>query len=94
MNAYLTSRPNQRSALAEQQLDDEKEKWIDRAQKIIDMMQKNRPASSTSPYLLTPAHTKDFAAIKKLARPTMIFISAGCLRPGESMIKHRTGCPF
>ena len=54
----------------EQQLTEEKEKWIDdRAQQIIDMMPKEPSGLFTSPYRLTPAHTMGFAAIK-LARPT------------------------
>jgi hypothetical protein len=72
MNAYLTYDRIEDRRWVEQQLTDEKEKWIDdRAQQIIDMMPKSRPASSTSRSRLTPAHTKDFAAIK-LARPTTI----------------------
>jgi hypothetical protein len=70
MNAYLTYDRIEDRRWVEQQLTDEKEKWIDdRAQQIIDMMPKD--ASSTSVPIDSSSHTKDFAAIK-LARPTTI----------------------
>lgn len=72
MNAYLTYDRIEDRRWVEQQLTDEKEKWIDdRAQKIIDMMPKEPSGLFHFTVRLTPAHTKDFAAMT-LARPSTI----------------------
>ena len=94
MNAYLTYDRIEDRRWVEQQLTDEKEKWIDdRAQQIIDMMPKE-PSGLFRPYL--PIDSSPYEGLRSddAGKAYNDFISAVAYAQAEYDWEHRTGCPF
>ncbi|ENM0553963.1 host nuclease inhibitor GamL [Salmonella enterica] len=94
MNAYLTYDRIEDRRWAEQQLTDEKEKWIyDRAQQIIDMMPKEPSGLFHSSI---PIHSTPFSGLRseKAGKAYNDFISEVAYAQAEYDWEHRTGCPF
>lgn len=94
MNAYLTYDRIEDRRWAEQQLTDEKEKWIgDRAQKIIDMMPKE---PSGLFHFTVPIDSSPYEGLRsdKAGEVYNDFISAVAYARAEYDWEHRTGCPF
>ncbi|SAH09633.1 Uncharacterised protein [Enterobacter hormaechei] len=94
MNAYLTYDRIEDRRWAEQQLDDEKEKWIDdRAQQIIDMMPKE---PSGLFHFTIPIDSSPYEGLRsdKAGEAYNDFISAVAYAQAEYDWEHRTGCPF
>lgn len=78
----------------EQQLTDEKEKWIDdRAQEIIDMMPKD---PSGLFHFSVPIDASPYEGLRsdKAAEAYNDFVSAVAYAQAEHDWEHRTGCPF
>lgn len=94
MNAYLTYDRIEDRRWVEQQLTDEKEKWIDdRAQQIINMMPKE---PSGLFHFSVPIHNTPFSGLRsdKAGEAYNDFISAVAYSQAEYDWEHRTGCPF
>ena len=94
MNAYLTYDRIEDRRWAEQQITDEKEKWIgDRAQQIIDMMPKE-PSGLFQ--FSVPIHNTPYSGLRsdKAGEAYNDFISAVAYAQAEYDWEHRTGCPF
>lgn len=94
MNAYLTYDRIEDRRWVDQQLDDEKEKWIeDRAQQIIDMMPKE---PSGLFHFTVPIDSSSYQGLRsdKAAEAYNDFISAVAYAQAEYDWEHRTGCPF
>jgi len=78
----------------DQQLSDEKEKWIDdRAQEIIDMMPKE---PSGLFYFSVPIDSSPYEGLHsdKACEAYNDFVSAVAYAQAEHDWEHRTGCPF
>lgn len=94
MNAFLTYDRIEDRRWVEQQLTNEKEKWIDdRAKAIIATMPKE-PSSLflfSTPFGLTP---HDGLRSDKADEAYNDFISAVAYAQAEHDWDHRTGCPF
>ncbi|EOY2722997.1 host nuclease inhibitor GamL [Citrobacter freundii] len=94
MNAFLTYDRIEDRRWVEQQLDDEKEKWIDdRAQKIIDMMPKE---PSGLFHFSVPIDSSPYEGLRSddAGNAYNDFISAVAYAQAEYDWEHRTGCPF
>ncbi|AYQ11311.1 MULTISPECIES: host nuclease inhibitor GamL [Enterobacteriaceae] len=94
MNAYLTYDRIEDRRWAEQQITDEKEKWIDdRAQKIIDMMPKE---PSGLFHFTIPIDSSPYEGLRsdKAGEAYNDFISVVAYAQAEYDWEHRTGCPF
>ena len=94
MNAYLTYDRIEDRRWVEQQLTDEKEKWInDRAQQIIDMMPKE---PSVLFHFSVPIHNTPFSGLRsdKAGEAYNEFISAVAYAQAEYDWEHRSCCPF
>ncbi|HAV1718119.1 host nuclease inhibitor GamL [Enterobacter cloacae] len=94
MNAYLTYDRIEDRRWVEQQLTDEKEKWIDdRAQQIIDMMPKEPSGLFRS---TVPIDSSPYEGLRsdKAGVAYNDFISAVAYAQAEYDWEHRTGCPF
>ena len=94
MNAYLTYDLIEDRRWVEQQLTDEKEKWIDdRAQQIIDMMPKE---PSGLFHFSVPIDSSPYEGLRsdKGGEAYNDFISAVAYAQAEHDWEHRTGCPF
>lgn len=94
MNAYLTYDRIEDRRWVEQQLDDEKEKWIDeRAQQIIDMMPKE---PSGLFHFTIPIASSPYEGLRsdEAGEAYNDFISAVAYAQAEYDWEHRTGCPF
>lgn len=94
MNAYLTYDRIEDRRWVEQQLTDEKEKWIDdRAQQIIDMMPKE---PSGLFHFSVPIDSSPYEGLRsdKAGEAYNDFISAVAYAQAEYDWEHRTGCPF
>lgn len=78
----------------EQQLTDEKDKWIDdRAQEIIDMMPKE---PSGLFHFSVPIDSSPYEGLRsdKACEAYNDFVSAVAYAQAEHDWEHRTGCPF
>lgn len=74
MSAFLTYDRIEDRRWVEQQLSEDKEKWIDdRAQEIIDALPKSHQVCSSSRYRWTKAHTKVSAAMPPERHITISF---------------------
>ena len=94
MNAYLTYDRIEDRRWVEQQLTDEKEKWIDdRAQQIIDMMPKEPSGLFRS---TVPIDSSPYEGLRsdKAGVAYNDFISTVAYAQAEYDWEHRTGCPF
>ena len=94
MNAYLTYDSIEDRRWAEQQLIDEKEKWIgDRAREIIDMMPKE---PSGLFHFSVPIDSSPYEGLRSddAGKAFNDFISAVAYAQAEYDWEHRTGCPF
>ena len=94
MNAYHVQDRIEDRRWVEQQLTDEKEKWIsDRAQQIIDMMPKE---PSGLFHFSVPIDTSPYEGLRSdnAGEAYNDFISAVAYAQAEHDWEHRTGCPF
>ncbi|WP_449556862.1 host nuclease inhibitor GamL [Huaxiibacter chinensis] len=94
MNAYLTYDRIDDRRWVEQQLTDEKDKWIDdRAKEIISLM----PKDASGFFLFSvPVGSTPYAGLlsDKAGETYNDFISAVAYAQAEHDWEHRTGCPF
>jgi hypothetical protein len=94
MNAFLTYDRIEDRRWVEQQLTDEKEKWIDdRAKAIIATMLKD-PIQLFYLSLQTGPHPYEGLRSDKAGEAYNDFISAVAYAQAEYDWDHRTGCPF
>ncbi|BBW45677.1 hypothetical protein STN0717ENT73_19910 [Enterobacter cloacae] len=94
MNAYLTYDRIEDRRWAEQQLIDEKEKWIgDRAREIIDIMPKD---PSGLFHFTIPIDSSPYEGLRsdEAGEAYNDFISVVAYAQAEYDWEHRTGCPF
>ncbi|EMO6490356.1 host nuclease inhibitor GamL [Enterobacter hormaechei] len=94
MNTHLTYDRIEERRWVEQQLIDEKEKWIgDRAREIIDMMPKE---PSGLFHFTIPIDSRPYEGLRsdRAGEVYNDFISAVAYTQAEYDWEHRTGCPF